>query len=84
MKNKKGLINAFERLKNALINCSTGKLEEIILKDYIGFSLNGTIEVKDDILQYYKPGCIKLTKYEVLDVEYEVFSKIGIVLELGV
>ena len=84
MKNTEGLINEFEKLKHALRTCSVGKLEEMILEDYRGFSLNGTIEVKDDILMYFKPGCIKLSKYEVLEVEYEVFSEIGIVSGKGV
>ncbi len=83
MKNTEGLIIAFEELKNALRACNLGKLEEIILEDYRGFSLNGTIEVKDDILLYFKPGGIKLSKYEVLEVEYEIFSDIGIVSGRG-
>jgi hypothetical protein len=84
MKNTEGLINAFEELKHALISCSTGKLEEMILKDYRGFSLHGTIEVKDDILMYFRPGGIRLSTYEVSEVEYEIFSDIGIVSGKGV
>jgi len=84
MKNKEGLIKAFEKLKNALITCNGGNLEEMILGDYRGFSLNGTIEVKDDILMNFKPGGIKLSKYKILEVEYEVFSEIGIVSGKGV
>jgi len=84
MKNTEGLIIAFEELKNALRACNLGKLEEIILEDYRGFSLHGTIEIKDDILMYFKPGYIKLSKYKVLEVEYEVFSEIGIVSGKGV
>ena len=84
MKNTEGLISAFEKLKNALITCSVEILEEMILEDYRGFSLNGTIEVKGDILMHFKPGCINLSRYEVLEVEYEVFSEIGIVSGKGV
>jgi len=84
MKNTEGLINAFEELKNALRTCSVENLEEMILEDYRGFSINGTIEVKGDILMYFKPGGIKLSKYEVLEVEYKVYSEIGIVSGKGV
>lgn len=83
MKKTEGLINAFEELKNALRTCNVGKLEEMILESYRGFSLNGTIEVKDDILLYFKPGGIKLSKYEVSEVEYEIFSDIGFVSGKG-
>ena len=84
MKNTEGLINAFEKLRNALKVCSAEILEEMISEDYRGFSLNGTIEFKDDILKYYKPGGIKLSKYDLLEVEYEVFSEIGIISGKGV
>ena len=83
MKNTEGLINAFEELKHALRTCNVGKLDEIILDRYRGFSLNGTIEVKDDILMYFKPGGIRISKYEVSEVDYEVFSDIGIVSGRG-
>ena len=32
MKNKEGLIKAFEKLKNALITCSVGELDEMIMR----------------------------------------------------
>jgi hypothetical protein len=83
MKNTEGLIKSFDKLKNALKTCDTKCLNQMILEEYKGFSLNGTIEVKDDILMFFKPGGIKLSKYEVLEVEYEVFNEIGIVSGKG-
>lgn len=79
MNNKENLVKAFEDLKEALKTCKVQKLKQIILDEYRGFTLNGTIEIKEDILAHFKPGCIELSKYEVSDIAYEVFSEIGIV-----
>ena len=84
MNNKENLIKTFENLREALKTCNVQELKKNILEEYRGFTLNGTIEVKDDILMYFKPGGIKLLKYEVLEVDYEVFSEIGIVSGKGV
>jgi hypothetical protein len=46
--------------------------------------LNGTIEKKDDILEHFKPGCIKLSQYEVAGIACELFSEIGIVSGQGI
>ena len=51
----------------------------MISDDYRGFTLNGTTESKNDILTNYKPGGVKLSTYEVSEIEYHVFSEIGIV-----
>lgn len=83
MNNKENLIKAFEDLRKALKTCNVQRLRQIISDEYRGFTLNGTIEIKDDILVYFKPGCIKLMKYEVSEIAYEVFSEIGIVSGKG-
>ena len=83
MNNKENLIKAFEDLKEALRTCNEQKLRQIILDEYRGFTLNGTIEIKDDILEHFKPGCIKLSKYEVAGIACELFSEIGIVSGQG-
>jgi hypothetical protein len=83
MNKKEALIIAFENLKQALIGGHAEELENMILDDFKGFTLNGTIEVKEDILAVFKPGGANLSKYEVADVAYEAFSDIGIVSGKG-
>lgn len=83
MNSKENLIKAFEDLRGALKTCNMLELRQIILDEYRGFSLNGSIEIKDDILEHFKPGCIILSKYEVSEIAYEVFSEIGIVSGKG-
>ena len=83
MSNKKELISAYEELKNSLLECNTTKLEELISDDYQGFSLNGTVENKEIILQTFKPGCVNLTKYATKDIQCEVTNNLGIISGKG-
>ena len=83
MRNEKTLLSVFEELKNALIECNENKLDEIISDDYQGFSLNGTIENKENILQTFKPGSIELTKYTTSEIQYEVDNYLGIISGKG-
>jgi len=83
MEKEKTLLAAFEEFKEALIECNVNILERIISDDYQGFSLHGTIESKEEILQAYKPGNISLSEYAVEDIKYEVSNSIGIITGKG-
>ena len=83
MGNEKTLLAVFEELKKALIECNINKLEKIISDDYQGFSLNGTIESKENILQSFKPGSISLSEYSVEDIKCEMSNSFGIITGKG-
>jgi hypothetical protein len=83
MRNEKALLVVFEELKEALIECNVNKLEKLISDDYQGFSLNGTIESKEIILQTFKPGSISLSVYSVEDIKIEMSSSFGIITGKG-
>jgi len=83
MSKEKQVLSVFEELREALIDCNESKLARLISNDYQGFSLNGTIENKEIVLQAYKPGCVKLSKYTVEDIKCEVSSDFGIITGKG-
>ena len=83
MRNEKSLFAAFEELKEALIECNVNNLEKLISDDYQGFSLNGTIESKEIILQTFKPGSISLSEYSVEDIKIEISNSFGIITGKG-
>jgi len=83
MNNIKGLSEIFEELKKAFKTCNVQELEKLVLDDYKGFSLHGTIETKKDILENFKPGIISISEYLVEDIEYALFANIGIVSGKG-
>ena len=58
-------------------------MEKLISDDYQGFSLHGTIENKEIILQTFKPGSISLSEYSVEDIKCEVSSSFGIIIGKG-
>jgi len=83
MNKEKQLLSVFEELREALFECNQSKLIELISKEYQGFSLNGTIENKEIVLQTYKPGFIKLSKYLIEDMKCEVSGDFGIITGKG-
>ena len=83
MSKEKQLLSVFEELREALIKCNQSKLIELVSDEYQGFSLNGTIENKEIVLETYKPGCIKLSQYHTEDMKCEVSSDLGIITGKG-
>jgi hypothetical protein len=83
MKKEKALLAVFEELKEAQIESNVNNLEKLISDDYQGFSLNGTIESKEIILQAFKPGSISLSDYSVEDLNIEVSNSFGIITGKG-
>ena len=79
MSNEKKLLSVFEELREALFECNQSKLIELISNEYQGFGLNGTIENKEIVIQTYKPGIIKLSKYQIEDMKCEVSGDFGII-----
>ena len=83
MNNKEDLVSTFNKLRNALCDNDVKALDEVIADDYKGYSLNGTIETKDDILMNFKPNGVVITKYLVEDTNFELHDNIGIVCGKG-
>lgn len=83
MDKQKALSDSFQRLIAALINWDDKELEKLILDDYRGFTLNGTIESKVDILKHFSSGGISLTEYFVENLEYVFSNSIGIITGKG-
>jgi len=83
MRNEKTLLAIFEEFKEALVECNVKQLEKLISDDYQGFSLYGTIENKETILQSFKPGSIALSEYSVEDLNCEISNSFGIVTGKG-
>ena len=83
MSKEKQLLSSFEELREALIECNQSKLIDLVANEYQGYSLNGTIENKEIVLQTYKPDYIKLSKYFVEDIKCEVSGGFGIITGKG-
>jgi len=83
MNQEEKLLSVFDELKQALMNCDESSLDRIISDDYQGFSLNGTLENKELILQSFKPGQVRLTEYSVEDIHCEISSDLGLITGKG-
>jgi hypothetical protein len=80
---EKHLLSIFEELREALFECNQSKLKDLISDEYQGFGLNGAIENKEIVLQTYKPGIIKLSKYHIEDMKCEVSGDFGMITGQG-
>ncbi len=83
LRNGNKLLSVFEELRMALIECDQFKLKELISDDYKGFSLNGTVENKEIIMQTFIPGNIEISRYTVEEVECDVSDNFGIITGKG-
>ena len=83
MNQKEELKTIFNNLRTALKNNDNNALDNIIANDYIGFSLHGTIETKNDILNSFGANGVVLSEYSVENMEFEQIGDVGIVTGKG-
>jgi ketosteroid isomerase-like protein len=77
------LLTAFYEIRDALCAPDPAALEHLIAEDYRGFDLRGDIEQRQTILDSFVPGKAKLTKFELDEIDTQVFGEIGLVTGLG-
>jgi hypothetical protein len=83
MNKEEELKTTFNNLKTALKENNIDALDNIVANDYIGFSLHGTIETKNDILNIFGVNGVVLSEYSVEDIVFEQIGDVGIVSGKG-
>ncbi len=83
MNKKEELKTTFNNLITALKENNINALENIVANDYIGFSLHGTIETKNDILNSFGVNGVVLSEYSVEEIVFEQIGDVGIVSGKG-
>lgn len=83
MHKKDELKTTFINLINALKENDTNALDYIVSNDYKGFSIHGTIETKNDILNSYGVKGVVLSEYSVEDIEFDQIGDVGIISGKG-
>jgi len=77
------LLPAFESFRKALFDSDVGTLREMIAEDYRGFDPQGRPQDIEMILEAYRPGGVKLDRYDVEDVDARIVGDVGIVTGTG-
>ena len=77
------LLLTFERFKEALFDSDVETLREIIAEDYQGFDPQGQPQDLKMILEAYRPGGVKLDRYDVEDLEMRIIGDVGIIIGKG-
>ncbi|MFC2097176.1 nuclear transport factor 2 family protein [Bacteroidota bacterium] len=83
MKTIKSLLKLNDNIKQALMSCNTLMIKELYANEFENIGIYGEINNKDDILKYYKPGGVRLEKFETSDINAEVIGNIGIITGKG-
>ena len=77
------VLQAFYQIREALMEPDTATLNALIAQDYRGFDLRGHVETRDVILEFYRPGVVRLEVFEVSDIRTHVSGSLGIVTGRG-
>jgi hypothetical protein len=77
------LLETFSLFREALLTNDTRVLESLIADDYTGYDPLGNPQDKKMSVDAYRPGCAKLDRYEVTDVETRMMGEVGVITGKG-
>jgi ketosteroid isomerase-like protein len=83
MSDKKSLLATFEKFKAALFANDVAALEGMMTEDYIGYDPQGNSQDLKMCLEAYQPGCAKLDKFDVEEIDARVIGEVGIITGKG-
>ena len=80
---KEEVLQACNKFKDALFDGDYDSLNELLCQDYRSFNLAGQVEYRDLVLEVYGKNKVQLDKFDVSDMNIDVFENIGIVTGKG-
>lgn len=83
MDSKTELLSTFERFKQALFQCDSDVLRQVIAEDYRDFDPQGLAQNKSAVLEAYCSGGVDLQVYEVEELDTAVIESVGIITGKG-
>lgn len=76
---EEAVLDAFIKIRDALQAGDTRALTKLVHEDYRGFDLRGKAEDRRLILAVYRPGGVRLTRFEVDEPAAWVIGDVGLV-----
>lgn len=83
MADEENLMEAFHAFRDALMACDSDALDSLLASDYRSYNLQGHLEGREVVLNAYVPGLATLEKWEIEEVEVELFSEVGVITGKG-
>jgi len=83
VRDKTGLVEAFDALRAALFANDVERLETMLADEYVGYDPLGNPQDKRLSLDAYRPGAAQLDAYDCEDVETRVIGEVGIITGTG-
>lgn len=83
MTSEKQLLQAFDTLKKAMLDCNVQVLREMLTEEYRAIDPQGRFQDRNTTLEAYSPGGVKLDRYDVDDLEVRIVDTVGIITGTG-
>jgi len=83
MSRKEDMMATFQEFRDALFASDVGVLDRILAEDYRGYNLRGELEGREVVLGAYAPGVVSLDKFEVRELQVDLFEDVGIFTGMG-
>jgi hypothetical protein len=80
---KEPLVATSERFRQAMFTNDVRLLETLIADDHLGYDPAGNVQDKKMSVEAYQPGCAKLDKYDVDQLDVRVLGEVGIITGRG-
>jgi ketosteroid isomerase-like protein len=80
---RESLLTAFRAVRDALLAGDTEAIRDLYDEDFRSHSLSGEIEGREEALEAFGPGGVRLEMFEVEDLTAEIFGEVGILTGLG-
>lgn len=80
---REGLLAVFRAVREALLSGDRAAIRDLYADDFRSHSLRGDVEGRDEVLEAFGPGGVKLDMFEVEGLAVEVFGDVGILTGLG-
>jgi ketosteroid isomerase-like protein len=83
VQNKTQLVDTFDRFRTALLTNDVQVIDAVMADDYIGYDPLGKPQDRKTSVEAYQPGCVRLDRYDVDQLEVRVLGDVGIITGQG-
>lgn len=77
------LSRTFNLLRDALRSNDVPMLEKLIAEEYVGYDSHGNPQDLQMTLEAYRPGAVKLSRYDAEETNTRMIGDVGIITGVG-
>lgn len=77
------ILVTFHRIREAFFACDRSTLETLIAENYLGITIYGGVETREEILAAYSPGQVQLETFEVEEQQLQMMGEVAMITGKG-